>query len=132
MKRPDPKQRRTRDSSVGEGGGADCPQVGEDYEALGAMSRPTASAGDLTQRQWEVLALIARGASNKEIASQLGFAVKTAEYHVAHLLRKLRAPNRAALAAYFVVESGTWKIGPILSRGQEDDLPGVVNGDCKK
>jgi DNA-binding NarL/FixJ family response regulator len=46
-----------------------------------------------------VLVLLARGFTNREIAAQLVISVRTAEHHVAHILRKLRAPNRRAAAA---------------------------------
>jgi len=53
----------------------------------------------LSAREAEVLTLIASGLTNREIASRLVISVRTAEHHVAHILRKLRAPNRRAAAA---------------------------------
>ena len=47
-----------------------------------------------TERELEVLRLLARGASNKEIASELIITEKTVKTHVAHLLDKLNAKNR--------------------------------------
>ena len=73
--------------------------------ALGAWLRRQAGAQSgganarLTPRQRQVVALIARGACEKEIASALGIATATAQKHVAHLLARLGAPNRAAAVA---------------------------------
>ena len=53
----------------------------------------------LTPRESEVLALIARGQTNREIAETLVISVKTASVHVSHILRKLQAPNRQEAAA---------------------------------
>jgi len=52
-----------------------------------------------TGREADVLALLARGYSNREIASTLVISVKTAGVHVSHILRKLDAPNRLEAAA---------------------------------
>jgi len=53
----------------------------------------------LTPREAEVLPLLALGLTNREIADRLVISVKTAEHHVAHILRKLGAPNRRKAAA---------------------------------
>jgi DNA-binding NarL/FixJ family response regulator len=47
-----------------------------------------------TERELEVLQLMARGASNSEIAGELVITIKTVKTHVAHLLGKLQAKNR--------------------------------------
>jgi DNA-binding CsgD family transcriptional regulator/tetratricopeptide (TPR) repeat protein len=52
----------------------------------------------LTPREAEVLALIAHGYTNREIAAALVISVKTASVHVSHILRKLDAPNRLEAA----------------------------------
>jgi DNA-binding CsgD family transcriptional regulator/tetratricopeptide (TPR) repeat protein len=54
---------------------------------------------DLTPRETEVLTLVARGLTNREIADELVISVKTAGVHVSHILRKLDAPNRLEAAA---------------------------------
>jgi DNA-binding CsgD family transcriptional regulator/tetratricopeptide (TPR) repeat protein len=54
---------------------------------------------DLTPREAEVLRLIARGYTNREIAEALVISVKTAGVHVSNILRKLDAPNRREAAA---------------------------------
>jgi DNA-binding CsgD family transcriptional regulator/tetratricopeptide (TPR) repeat protein len=53
----------------------------------------------LTPREVEVLALLARGYTNREIAATLVISVRTASVHVSHILRKLGAPNRLEAAA---------------------------------
>ncbi len=55
----------------------------------------------LTPRQVEVLELVARGKTNKEIAAALGRSEGTVEVHVTNLLRKYGASNRAGLVALF-------------------------------
>ena len=56
----------------------------------------------LTQREADVLALLAEGRSNKEIAARLGASIRTVETHRLHLRRKLHIEGRAALVKYAV------------------------------
>ncbi len=56
--------------------------------------------GTLTDREGEVVRLIAHGHSNQEIAGQLTISVKTVETHKAHALGKLRLHGRADLVRY--------------------------------
>jgi DNA-binding CsgD family transcriptional regulator len=65
---------------------------------------PDAGAGleealGLTPREAEVLALLARGYTNREIAATLVISIRTAGVHVSHILHKLGAPNRLEAAA---------------------------------
>jgi DNA-binding CsgD family transcriptional regulator/tetratricopeptide (TPR) repeat protein len=53
----------------------------------------------LTPREAEVLTLLARGYTNREIAATLVISAKTVSVHVSHILRKLEAPNRLEAAA---------------------------------
>jgi DNA-binding NarL/FixJ family response regulator len=53
----------------------------------------------LTPREAEVVTLVARGLTNREIAAALVISVKTASVHVSHILRKLGVPNRVEAAA---------------------------------
>jgi DNA-binding NarL/FixJ family response regulator len=56
--------------------------------------------GPLTQRETEILALIAQGLTNREIAGRLVLSAKTVEHHVGQILSKLGARSRAEAAAY--------------------------------
>ena len=53
---------------------------------------------DLTERESEVLALIADGRSNTEIARALGLSLKTVQNHVSHVLAKLQVRDRTQAA----------------------------------
>jgi DNA-binding CsgD family transcriptional regulator/tetratricopeptide (TPR) repeat protein len=54
----------------------------------------------LTEREIEVLRLVAKGMSNGEIANDLFISRKTASVHVSNILRKLQVPNRGGAAAF--------------------------------
>jgi len=58
----------------------------------------------LTEREVEVLALLAKGASNQEIAEQLIIAEATVRTHVSHILDKLHLANRVQAALYALRE----------------------------
>jgi HD-GYP domain-containing protein (c-di-GMP phosphodiesterase class II) len=58
----------------------------------------------LSEREVEVLCLLARGLSNKEIGSRLFISAKTVQHHVAHIYQKTGVSTRAA-AALFAVEN---------------------------
>ncbi len=57
-------------------------------------------AGTLTPRETDVLSLLARGRSNKEIASELSLGLRTIEGHVSNLLSKLGVSSRTEAVAY--------------------------------
>ena len=56
----------------------------------------------LSEREREVLQLVAQGLTNKEIAYQLTITEKTARNHISHILEKLNLSRRAEAAAYAV------------------------------
>jgi NarL family two-component system response regulator LiaR len=62
--------------------------------------RPVAGADVLTDRETEVLRLVARGYANKEIASELGIGEKTVKTHVSNVLSKLGVQSRTQAALY--------------------------------
>jgi DNA-binding NarL/FixJ family response regulator len=61
--------------------------------------------GELSERELEILRLIAEGHANKEIARQLVISERTARTHVSHILRKLGLSSRTQ-AALFAVREG--------------------------
>ena len=74
------------------------PQLGARLAA--EPSKPEAPPDDLSEREIEVLRLIALGHTNTEIAEQLYLSVRTVESHRAHIQQKLRLSTRAELVRY--------------------------------
>jgi DNA-binding CsgD family transcriptional regulator len=76
--------------------------VGPGETADAALVLPSSRDGEisLSPRELEVLTLLAEGASNKEIARQLGISVHTAKFHVSSLLDKLDAVGRTDAVAH--------------------------------
>ena len=64
----------------------------------GPREATRANPAGLTARQLEVLALLAEGLTNAEIAERLVVSTRTAEHHVAAVLTKLGAPTRREAA----------------------------------
>ena len=71
----------------------------ETRRKLGNGEQEARQAG-LSAREHEVLLLVAQGQTNRVIADALVVSVKTVDSHVASLIRKLSASNRAQLTAY--------------------------------
>jgi len=67
--------------------------------------KPSSAWDTLSQREREVLKLIAEGYKNKEIADDLCISIKTVEKHRSNLMKKLGLHNAAALTA-FAIEKG--------------------------
>jgi two-component system, NarL family, response regulator NreC len=65
-----------------------------------AQPEPEGPPDDLTEREVEVLRLIALGYTNAEIGEQLFLSVRTVESHRAHIQQKLRLQSRAELVRY--------------------------------
>ena len=65
----------------------------------------------LTPREIEVLALIARGHANKEIAQSLGISIKTVKTHVGNILSKLHVMDRTQAAIHAVRQGLVPKVG---------------------
>lgn len=61
---------------------------------------PAEIAGGLTQRELQVLQLVAAGRTNKAIAARLSLSEKTVERHLSNIFTKLDVPSRAAATAY--------------------------------
>ena len=73
--------------------------AGDLAEALGAMAG-TAGAAGLTERECEILAHVAAGRSNKQIARQLSLSERTIKYYLTHVYRKLGVRGRAEAAEH--------------------------------
>lgn len=74
--------------------------AGEDYLSPGA--KRAADANPLTDREREVLTLIAQGHTSKEIGAILGISPRTAEHHRARIMNKLRIGDVAGLTRYAI------------------------------
>lgn len=66
------------------------------------VAQPTTTTGKLSKRESQVLALVASGYSNQEIANELNIAHNTVKNHLRSILSKLEVKNRAQAAAYAV------------------------------
>ncbi|HEX6239803.1 MAG TPA: HD domain-containing phosphohydrolase [Polyangiales bacterium] len=84
-------------------------------EACGASAqRKRAWPGGLSDREVEVLRLVAVGRTNKEIGTLLGMSARTAQKHVMHVYDKLGLESRAGLALY-CLEHGLLDQSPVRS-----------------
>jgi DNA-binding NarL/FixJ family response regulator len=66
--------------------------------AADAAPRPEAVRAELTLRQREVAALVARGLRNDGVAAELGISLRTVERHVSDILQRWQLGSRTALA----------------------------------
>lgn len=78
------------------------PALGARMVAADAAAQAAAAADPLSDREREVLRMLALGHTNQEIALQLFLSVRTAETHRAHIMRKLRLTTRAELVRYAI------------------------------
>jgi two-component system response regulator NreC len=77
--------------------------VVEDYlEKLRSGQEPTSSYDTLTEREREILKLVAEGYTNREIAENLFISVKTVETHKSNIMEKLNLHKRAELVRYAI------------------------------
>jgi len=72
-------------------------------DSTAAPPGPTSAATvELTTRERQVATMVAAGSTNRQIARALGISEKTAEVHIRNIMGKLRASNRAGVAAWAV------------------------------
>jgi two-component system, NarL family, response regulator NreC len=90
---------------VASGGRYVHPALGARLVEAEAEERARAEADPLSEREREVLRLLALGHTNQEIAKMLYISVRTAETHRAHIMQKLRLQTRAELVRY-AIEQG--------------------------
>jgi DNA-binding CsgD family transcriptional regulator len=87
-----------------------------------AESRPAAGDGlGLTAREREVLQLLGRGSTNREVAAALTISAKTASDHVTHILGKLGVGHRVEAAAL------AHRLTALTARDERED-PGRARG----
>jgi NarL family two-component system response regulator LiaR len=70
--------------------------------AQNSRIRKDVPGGELTEREMDVVRLVAQGCSNQEIARQLVISGKTAKTHVSNILSKLNLDDRTQLAIYAI------------------------------
>jgi two-component system response regulator NreC len=87
---------------VAAGGNYVDPQLGARLAAADATAAADAAADPLSDREHEVLRLLALGHTNQEIAQMLFISVRTAETHRARIMQKLRITTRAELVRYAI------------------------------
>ena len=91
--------------------------IGEFARRPSANPQPLAALQELTRRETEVLALVAEGLSNPEIAARLVVTGETVKTHVSHILNKLglRDRTQAVVAAY--------ETGLVVPRARPESTP---------
>jgi DNA-binding NarL/FixJ family response regulator len=89
---------------VADGGNYVHPTLGARLIAAEAEERRRAQEDPLSDREREILRLLALGHTNQEIAKMLYISVRTAEAHRAHIMRKLSLSTRAELVRYALRE----------------------------
>jgi two-component system response regulator NreC len=95
---------------VAAGGNYVNPALGARMVAAETKERAEADADPLSEREHEVLRLLALGHTNQEIAKSLYISVRTAETHRAHIMQKLGLSSRADLVRY-ALEKGILESG---------------------
>jgi two-component system, NarL family, response regulator NreC len=78
------------------------PALGARLIAAEAEAKAREEADPLSDREREVMRLLALGHTNQEIAKMLFISVRTAETHRAHIMQKLRLSTRAELVRYAI------------------------------
>ncbi len=79
-------------------------------EAAGQPVPPVERPAGLTEREAEVIRLLARGLQTKQVARELDISAKTADYHIQNAYRKMGVSTRAG-AILFAMQHGlvTWE-----------------------
>jgi two-component system response regulator NreC len=89
---------------VANGGRYVHPELGARLVAAETEAAKRAEEDPLSDREREVLRLLALGHTNQEIAKQLYISVRTAETHRAHIMQKLRLSSRAELVRHALAQ----------------------------
>jgi HD-GYP domain-containing protein (c-di-GMP phosphodiesterase class II) len=104
LSRADAAARLLDDVDAGRFGRAEVDAV---LDAAGQLTRPptVARPAGLTEREVDVLRIIARGRTNREVAATLGISAKTVGHHIEHIYAKAGVSTRAG-ATLFAMEHG--------------------------
>jgi DNA-binding NarL/FixJ family response regulator len=78
------------------------PELAASHTPAAAAARPAAATPRLTERERQVLTLVAHGRSNREIAEMLGLSANTIAVHRANLMKTLAVRKTASLVLYAV------------------------------
>ncbi len=102
LKGSDPEELILAITQVAQGGVIISPQMAPRFlMEIGAVAKPSqAAASALSPRETEILELIARGLTDKEIADKLFISVNTAKNHLKNILAKLHLKSRTQAAAF--------------------------------
>jgi HD-GYP domain-containing protein (c-di-GMP phosphodiesterase class II) len=100
-----PKEAARLLSEEAHAGRQDSEMVAAVIEAAGQPAPQVERPAGLTEREAEVVGLLARGLQTKQVARRLGIAVKTADRHIQNAYRKIGVSSRAA-ATLFAMEHG--------------------------
>jgi len=83
------------------------PELGARLVTAESEERRRAEEDPLSERESDVLRLLALGHTNQEIAKQLFISVRTAETHRSHIMQKLRLSSRAELVRYLMTTASS-------------------------
>ncbi|HEX2031787.1 MAG TPA: HD domain-containing phosphohydrolase [Actinomycetota bacterium] len=103
--RRSPEEAAEQLSDEARGGRQDPEMAAAVIEAAGQPAPPVERPAGLTEREAEVVGLVARGLQTKQVARRLGISIKTADRHIQNAYRKIGVSTRAA-ATLFAMEHG--------------------------
>jgi len=122
LKDASPAELITAIKAVMEGKPALHPDIAQKLMYLISDRKKADTVEKLTQRETEVLGLIAEGMSNNEIANRLVISVRTVKTHVHNILRKLGMTQRVQAALYAANKNGYQPGGEPLLTDKEEDI----------
>ena len=103
LKRAAPKELPAAIEQVQQGGSPMTPEIARQVvQFFQAQSAVPAADDDLTERERELLSLLARGRQYKEISDQLGISVDTVRSHIRRIYRKLHVHSRTEATVKFL------------------------------